>query len=144
MPPEMDRISWENSQHQPSTGMAKVLLISQSTFIIQKMTSALEEAGYQLLCAPDCSQALERLGDIVPDLIIIEGNTFLAGAWEDYQKIRESFPSLLVLIGSQPEDKAWSRAVALGADLYLRKPVADLELLAWVRALLRRAKENRQ
>ncbi len=135
---------WRDSQHHPSPGAAKVILISQNTRSIEKMASALEEAGYQVLCAPDFPQALERLAQASPDLIIIEANRFLAAASEDCQKIKESFPSLLVLIGCQREAQGWAQAVALGADLYLRKPVADRELLAWVRALLRRAKENRQ
>lgn len=96
---------------------------------------------------PDClcsvassgQEALERFAAEQPDLIVLDVSMPPPDGFEVCRRIRESSqaPILMLTVRDSPLDKV--RALDLGADDYLTKPFDHLELLARLRALVRRS-----
>ena len=96
---------------------------------------------------PDCQvtvagsgkEALQRFAAVQPDLVVLDVSMPPPDGFDVCQKIRESsqVPILMLTVRDGTLDKV--RALDLGADDYLTKPFDHLELLARLRALVRRA-----
>ncbi len=97
--------------------------------------------GCQVTIATSGEEALTRFAAEQPDLVVLDVAMPPPDGFEVCRRIREtsSVPILMLTIRSATMDKV--RALDLGADDYLTKPFDHLELLARLRALLRRAGE---
>ena len=95
--------------------------------------------GCQVTIAPDGKEALQRFDAEQPDLIVLDVALPPPDGFEVCRRIREvsAVPILMLTVRDGTLDKV--RAFDLGADDYLTKPFDHLELLARLRALLRRA-----
>jgi len=78
------------------------------------------------------------MGENKFDVIVIDDELSDVSGYEACLKVRQQQGALIVLLGTVPDSDAWSRVEELGFDLYLRKPVSPRELLARIKALLRR------
>ena len=96
--------------------------------------------GCQVTIAPDGTEALQQFDADQPDLIVLDVAMPPPDGFEVCRRIREvsTIPILMLTVRDGTLDKV--RAFDLGADDYLTKPFDHLELLARLRALLRRAK----
>jgi DNA-binding response OmpR family regulator len=92
-----------------------------------------------LLCASDGEEALRRFFDDAPDLLILDVAMPRLSGLEVLRRVRQvsSIPVILLTVKGGELDKV--RGLELGADDYITKPFSHLELLARVRAVLRRA-----
>jgi DNA-binding response OmpR family regulator len=95
--------------------------------------------GCEVIQAASGSEALARFAEAAPDLVILDVSMPSPDGFEVCRQIRESsnVPILMLTVRRNTLDKV--RALDLGADDYLVKPFDHLELLARLRALLRRA-----
>jgi DNA-binding response OmpR family regulator len=119
-----------------------LLLVDDDVSITGQVGSFLERAGYRVECESDGLRVLDRINALHPDLVILD--VLLPG--RDGRAVLRALRAggdrrpviLLTKIG-----KASERALALeeGADDYLNKPFSPRELLARIRAVLRRAQE---
>ena len=93
----------------------------------------------EVVQATSGSDALERFNEAAPDLVILDVSMPPPDGFEICRKIRESsdVPILMLTVRRNTLDKV--RALDLGADDYLVKPFDHVELMARLRALLRRA-----
>lgn len=117
-----------------------VLVIEDDESVSQFLKERLEGDGYRVEIAGDGLAAAERLQALRCDLIILDLSLPHLDGVEILKTLRERdrFLPVLVLTGrGAPEDKI--KALDLGADDYLQKPFEYGELVARVRALLRRA-----
>jgi two-component system KDP operon response regulator KdpE len=98
----------------------------------------LENAGYRVLVAEDGASALETIELETPDLAVLDVMMPTMDGFTVLARLREfsTVPVLLLTAKGEEEDKV--RGLDLGADDYLTKPFGPAELLARVRALLRR------
>jgi two-component system KDP operon response regulator KdpE len=96
--------------------------------------------GSQVTIVADGTEALRRFAVDQPDLVILDVQMPPPDGFEVCQRIREqsTVPILMLTVRDATLDKV--RALDLGADDYLTKPFDHLELLARLRALIRRVK----
>ena len=107
--------------------------------LLRLVTRNLEFEGYEVLPASNGQQALEEVEAHSPDLVLLDVMMPRMDGFTVCQRIREfsSVPIIIVTARGQDQDKV--RGLDLGADDYLTKPFSVDELLARVRAVLRRA-----
>lgn len=113
----------------------------------EKITSLLRRSlafeGYEVTTAPDGVQGLKLLGQKHADLVILDVMMPGLDGWEVCRRVREAgmkCPILLLTARDEVRDRV--KGLDLGADDYLVKPFALEELMARVRALLRRLPDN--
>ena len=124
----------------------KILVVDDERAVRESLRRALELEGYQIELAADGSEALVRLmenGDSQPDAVILDVLMPGVDGLEVCRRLRRSGNSVPVLMLTA-RDEIENRVAGLdaGADDYVTKPFALEELVARVRALLRRATDS--
>lgn len=117
----------------------RILLIEDEKRIADFIARGLEEIGYSVDTAANGQAGLSRLSDVVYDLIVLDLMLPDMDGLSVLDKIRNREarqPVLVLSARASLEDRV--KGLDLGADDYLAKPFAFVELLARVRALLRR------
>jgi two-component system KDP operon response regulator KdpE len=119
--------------------MGRVLVVDDEAPIRHAVRRALQARGYEVDLAADGEQALAEAEDVAPDLVVLDLNLPGMDGIEVCRRLREwtAVPILVLSVREDESDKV--TALDLGADDYLTKPFGTDELLARVRALLRRA-----
>jgi DNA-binding response OmpR family regulator len=122
--------------------VSTILLVDDETAITDNLAPLLRRAGYEVVVAHDGAQALARLRGGAPDLVVLDvllpGMDGRAVLRQVRQERREVPIILLTQVGDSGE-----RAMALeeGADDYLNKPFDPHELVARIKAVLRRGRQ---
>ena len=100
----------------------------------------LQQAGFQVVCASDGGKALRLAESEDPDLLILDIRMPIVDGLEVCRRVRNfsNAPIIIVTAKDSEEDKV--AGLDAGADDYLTKPISAPELMARVRAVLRRAK----
>ncbi len=119
----------------------RILLVDDEAAITDSLAPFLERAGLDVAVAEDGIVALRKVGDFHPDLIVLDVLMPRLGGREVLRRIREAGNWTPVILLTQVGSPA-ERAVALdeGADDYLGKPFEPYELVARIRAVLRRSR----
>jgi two-component system, OmpR family, response regulator MprA len=122
----------------------KILVVDDERAVRESLRRALELEGYEIELAEDGGQALERLArEDQPDAVILDVLMPGVDGLEVCRTLRSQgsrLPVLMLTARTQVEDRV--EGLDAGADDYLTKPFALEELLARVRALLRRTGED--
>jgi two-component system, OmpR family, response regulator MprA len=122
----------------------KILVVDDERAVRESLRRALELEGYDIDLAEDGSQALERLeAEAQPDAVILDVLMPGIDGLEVCRTLRREgsrLPVLMLTARTQVEDRV--EGLDAGADDYLTKPFALEELLARVRALLRRSGDD--
>lgn len=125
-----------------------ILAADDDPQLLRLMTRNLQLEGYDVLAASDGQQALELIENNALDLVLLDVMMPKMDGFTVCYRVREfsAVPIIIVTARGQDQDKV--RGLDLGADDYLTKPFSVDELLARVRAVLRRAqftaRENAQ
>jgi len=116
-----------------------VLVADDDPHLLRLVTRNLQFEGYEVLPVSDGQQALEQIEAQRPDLVLLDVMMPKLDGFSVCHRTREfsAVPIILVTARGQEQDKI--RGLDLGADDYLTKPFSVEELLARVRAVLRRA-----
>ena len=119
--------------------MTRILVVDDDAHIRHLVTHILSSAGFQVIGAADGEEALEKLEETKMALAVIDIMIPRMDGWELCRRIRKSwdFPLMMLSAKGQTVDKV--KGLELGSDDYLVKPFEGAELLARVRALLRRS-----
>jgi two-component system KDP operon response regulator KdpE len=117
----------------------RVLVVDDEPQILRAVERALRARGYEVVTAGDGRAAVAEVGDGEPDLVVLDLNLPHMDGLTACREIRRTskVPILVLSVREAEEDKV--AALDLGADDYLTKPFGTAELLARVRALLRRS-----
>lgn len=134
----------------PCIQMAKILLVEDATDLAQVISRELEAAGYEVAHAADGMAALKLHAEYQPDLIVLDWMLPELDGLEVLRQIRRepeggttgATPVLMLTARDEEVDRVIGLEV--GADDYLTKPFGMRELLARVRALLRRIERVQQ
>ncbi|MDA8097975.1 MAG: response regulator transcription factor [Clostridia bacterium] len=131
--------------------MDKILVVDDEKHIIELLKFGLEREGYQVLVAYDGSQALELISREAPDLVVLDVMLPEIDGFAVCRAIRgdartREVPVIMLSARGQELDKVLG--LELGADDYVTKPFSVRELVARVKARLRRSagtgSENRR
>ncbi len=122
---------------------AKVLVVEDERDIRDMLTFALEEAGFQVTEASTAERALSLLAESYrPDLLLVDWMLPGASGVELARRVKQK-PELqgtpLILLTARGEEDDRVRGLEAGADDYVVKPFSPRELIARIRAVLRRS-----
>ena len=116
-----------------------VLVADDDLQLLDLVTLNLELEGYGVLRAGDGRQALERIERHHPDLVLLDVVMPRMSGFAVCHRVREFSTVPIIIITARGQGQEKIRGLDLGADDYLVKPFSVGELLARVRAVLRRA-----
>jgi two-component system alkaline phosphatase synthesis response regulator PhoP len=122
----------------------KILIVDDERHIVEAIRYSLEQAGFRTLTAFDGKQALALAQRELPDLITLDVMLPESDGWEVCRLLRQDprthrIPIIMLTVKGDETDKIVG--LELGADDYVTKPFSPKELVARIKALLRRAKE---
>ncbi len=121
--------------------MSRILIVEDEPSIAELIAINLRHAGFEVVQAATAEQAQAEIDRILPDLAILDwmlpgqSGLALAKAWRSQARSRE-LPLIMLTARSEEGDKI--SGLDAGADDYLTKPFSPKELLARIRAVLRR------
>jgi len=122
----------------------KVLIVDDEPKILNVVSAYLEKEGYQVFTASNGKEALELAERKSPDLIILDLRLPDIAGEEVCQRIRQKRDTPILMLTAKVEEEDKIRGLAIGADDYLTKPFSPRELVARVKAILRRVKVERE
>ncbi|MHA6481345.1 response regulator transcription factor [Paenibacillus sp. strain BS8-2] len=118
--------------------MPKIVVVDDDPHIRELIGLFLRRDGHQVVEAADGVEALERLESIRPDLAIIDIMMPRMDGWSLCSAISGAYDIPLILLTAKGETVHKVKGLELGADDYMVKPFDPHELIARVKALLRR------
>ncbi|MBX9570334.1 MAG: response regulator transcription factor [Candidatus Obscuribacterales bacterium] len=120
----------------------KALIIDDEPQIIRALRVGLERAGYSVTAASSGEEALDKAAEHPPEIVILDLAMPGTDGFRVCEEIRKwsRVPIIVLSVRDSEEDKI--KALDLGADDYLVKPFGVGELLARMRAILRRSLQN--
>jgi chemosensory pili system protein ChpA (sensor histidine kinase/response regulator) len=123
-----------------ATERTAVLIVDDALSVRKSMQQLFEDAGFEAILAGDGVQALERMREKKPAVVLTDLEMPNLNGLELTRRIRE-VPAWLdlpvVMITSRATEKHREMAKQSGVDLYLTKPFSDVELLGHVRSLVK-------
>jgi two-component system KDP operon response regulator KdpE len=116
-----------------------ILVVDDESRMIRFVRMNLELEGFQVAEASNGMEALEKVRDELPDLVILDVMMPELDGFETLERLREisTVPVIMLTVKGDEEDRI--RGLELGADDYVTKPFSPRELASRVRAVLRRA-----
>jgi two-component system, OmpR family, KDP operon response regulator KdpE len=117
---------------------SRIIVVDDDLAIIKFLRANLQAEGYEILVALDGEKGIQTIEKELPDLVILDITLPGMDGFEICRRLREwsQIPIIMLTARGEAEDKV--RCLDLGADDYITKPFAANELLARVRAVLRR------
>jgi two-component system KDP operon response regulator KdpE len=118
---------------------AKILVVDDEPQIRRMMRATLTSNGYQVDEARTGEEALEKFRVFLPDLVLLDLNMPGIGGLETCRELRDGSDVPIVILTVRDAEKEKVEALDAGADDYVCKPFGMQELLARIRAALRRS-----
>jgi two-component system KDP operon response regulator KdpE len=117
----------------------RILVVDDESQITRVLRTSLTSQGYDIRAANDGETALEIMKDWTPDLVITDLSMPNMDGLELCRRLRPATKIPIIVLSVRGEEKTKVQALDAGADDYVTKPFGIEELLARVRANLRRA-----
>src|SRR5579883_2482083 len=118
---------------------ADILLVEDEATLAGAVRTALQREGYRVRWAADGRAALDLFGRAQPDLVLLDIMLPVIDGLDVCRAIRQSSIAPIMMLTARTSELDTVLGLELGADDYLAKPFGMRELIARVRALLRRA-----
>ncbi len=117
--------------------MPKILLVDDDVELIELLAELLTLEGFEIDMANNGLQALQKL-DLSYDLVLLDIMMPVLNGAETLKKIRQEFSVPVIMLTARGDDIDRILGLELGADDYIPKPFNDRELVARIKAILRR------
>ncbi|NLM43630.1 MAG: response regulator transcription factor [Clostridiales bacterium] len=117
----------------------KILVVDDEKPIADIIKYNLEKEGYKVFVAEDGQQAIDSTYEHKPDLIILDIMLPVMDGFTVCKKLRENVSTPIIMLTAKEEEVDKVLGLELGADDYMTKPFSFRELLARVKANIRRA-----
>ncbi len=121
----------------------KILVVEDDATLLDVLRYNLEKEGYQVVTAADGAEALESARSHRPDLIILDIMLPGLSGFEVCRILRKEMTIPILMLTAKTEEVDKIVGLEIGADDYMTKPFSMRELLARIRAMLRRAEIGR-
>jgi len=120
--------------------MAKetILVVDDEKNIVELVKLYLEKEGYHVESAYDGAETLAKMKSVQPDLVVLDLMLPEIDGWEVCRRVRGESDVPIIMLTARNDDVDKIVGLEMGADDYLTKPFNPRELLARVRAVLRR------
>jgi len=120
--------------------MAKILIVEDEPNMVTGLRDNFEFEGYQVISAPDGVAGLERALHESPDLVILDVMMPRMSGLDVCKQLKSKKPAMpIIMLTARGQEVDKVVGLELGADDYVTKPFSIRELLARVKAVLRRA-----
>lgn len=116
----------------------KILVIDNDHHAVRQVDYCLTREGYEVYKAYDGQEGLRQMYSHQPDMVILDIIMPKMNGWRTCRRIQEMSDIPIIMLSAKGEVKDIVRGLDYGADDYLTKPFSVKELLARVRATLRR------
>jgi DNA-binding response OmpR family regulator len=117
----------------------RILIVDDEPRYLRLLEANLRTEGYEVVTAQDGLQAIEVFSSQPIDLVLLDIMMPRLDGFATTQRLREFSNVPIIILTAKGEEQDRVRGLDLGADDYLVKPFSATELLARVRAVLRRA-----
>ena len=119
--------------------IGSILIVDDEPRYLRLMEANLITEGFRVLKATNGQEAVHMVGDKHPDLVLLDVMMPVLDGFAACQRIREFSTVPIIIVTARGNENDRVRGLDLGADDYIVKPFSATELLARVRAVLRRA-----
>ncbi len=117
----------------------RVLLVEDDDTILEQLRRVLTDEGYEVTSAMNGNEAIEKFKAERPDLILLDLYLPLKDGMDVLREIRRESDVPIIIITARDADIDKVKGLEIGADDYITKPFSLIELLARMKAVLRRA-----
>jgi two-component system, OmpR family, response regulator VicR len=116
----------------------KVLVVDDEKPIADILQFNLKKEGFEVYCAYDGNEALSMVEEIQPDIILLDIMLPLTDGMEVCREVRKKYDMPIIMLTAKDSEIDKVLGLELGADDYVTKPFSTRELIARVKANLRR------
>ena len=116
----------------------RILVVDDELSIIKFLRANLEARDYEVLAAMDGAEALHTIEMELPDLVILDIMMPKIDGFEVCRRLREWSQISIIMLSARGDERDKVKCLDLGADDYITKPFGATELIARVKAVLRR------
>jgi two-component system response regulator VicR len=120
----------------------KILVVDDEKPIADILEFNLKKEGFDVYCAYDGTSAIEMVEEIKPDLILLDIMLPSKDGMEVCREVRKKYEMPIIMLTAKDSEIDKVLGLELGADDYVTKPFSTRELLARVKANLRRQQTN--
>ena len=121
---------------------SKILIVDDEPNILQTVRAYLEREGYAVQSASDGAAALKLAYVFQPDLIVLDIMLPGIDGLEVLRQLRQTSDVYVLLLTAKADETDKIVGLTVGADDYLTKPFSPRELVARIKAILRRGRDN--
>ena len=118
--------------------MKKILVVDDEKPISDIVKFNLTKEGYEVFTAFDGEEAIEMVDEVTPDLIILDLMLPKKDGLEVCRDVRKKYDTPIIMVTAKDSEIDKVLGLELGADDYVTKPFSNRELVARVKANLRR------
>ena len=122
--------------------LGKILVVDDDKNICELLRLYLEKEGYNVILSHDGSEAVVKFNALSPDLILLDVMLPGLDGWQVCREIRKKSNVPIIMLTAKGETFDKVLGLELGADDYVVKPFDTKEIIARVKAVLRRIDQN--
>jgi len=124
--------------------LPKVLIADDQTELLLLVKETIEKAGFEVYIASDGKEAIDKVYEVNPDIIVLDYNMPIKDGLSVAQELKDNplFAHIpIIIVTAYGEKQAKLKGLSMGIDDYLIKPVDTDELIARIRMILKRNKQ---
>jgi DNA-binding response OmpR family regulator len=116
----------------------KILIVDDDADLLDLTGYALRREGFAVVQAVDGEQALQRWERETPDLVLLDANMPKLNGFEVCRQIRQASTTPVIMLTARDDEEDVLQGLELGADDYVTKPFSAKQLIARIKAVIRR------
>ncbi|WP_164683991.1 response regulator transcription factor [Vibrio maerlii] len=120
----------------------KILIVDDKLSVQQLLVDFLTTQGFEVECASNGLEAIQKLKQFQPNLILLDIMMPLMDGYKFIQKLRETNETPVIVISAKQQEEDIVAGFEMGADDYIVKPFRMMELLVRVKAVLKRSHKD--